>query len=93
VTVPRQGRERVGKRRAAMRIRSVFAVVVLAVVLLSPTTALAVDWEEWKFLIRKRPVAVLVAIPPLIVTSPFMALKWALSDHGGDEDEDDYDYE
>lgn len=76
-----------------MRIRSVCAVVVLGVVLLSPATALAVDWDEWKFLIRKRPAAVLVAIPALIFTSPFMAAKWALSDHGGDEGEGEYEDE
>jgi len=76
-----------------MRIRSVFALAVLAVVLLSPATALAVDWEEWKFLIRKRPAAVLVAVPALIFTSPFMAAKWAMSDHGGDADEDEYEDE
>jgi hypothetical protein len=72
-----------------MRIRSILAALVLVSVLLPPATAGAVDWQEWKFLIRKRPVAVLFAVPPLIITSPFMAAKWALSDHGGDEDDED----
>jgi len=81
-----------------MRIRSASAALMLVsfLLLLGPRTARAVDWEEWKFLIRKRPVAVLVAIPPLLFTSPFMATKWLLSSHGGDDDDmdaDDEDYD
>lgn len=81
-----------------MRFRRAWSTAVAIAILLAPLTALATTWAEWKFLMRKRPVAVFVAIPPLIVTSPFMGATWAygkLTSHEGSQaesdDEDDED--
>lgn len=70
-----------------MSVPKAIAALLLVLVLASPGTASAVDWAEWKRLVRERPVAVLVAIPPLILTSPFMGVAWLVSDRGGDDDE------
>jgi hypothetical protein len=82
-----------------MRFRRAWAAAVAIAILLAPLTALATTWAEWKFLMRRRPVAVFFAIPPLIVTSPFMGATWAYgkmtshegakSDDSDDDDEDD----
>ena len=74
-----------------MRIGRTFAALLLAALLLAPTTASAVDWDEWKRLIRERPVAVLVSVTPLVLTSPFMAVSWAFSAATGDGEGDDGD--
>ena len=68
-----------------MRLRKILAVGLLAATLCAPSSAWAVDWAEWKRLIRERPVAVILVIPPLILTSPFMLASWAIK---GSEDSD-----
>jgi hypothetical protein len=80
-----------------MRIRRAWAAVVAIAILLAPLSALATTWEEWKFLMRNRPVAVLVAVPPLIATSPFMGATWlytrAFGEGDSESESDDEDEE
>lgn len=69
-----------------MRIRRAWAASVAIAIVLAPLSALATSWDEWKFLMRKRPVAVFFAIPPLIATSPFMGATWLYTKAVGDSD-------
>ena len=69
-----------------MRIRRAWAVAVAIAILLAPLSAMATSWEDWKFLIRKRPVAVFFAIPLLVVTSPFMGASWLAGKASGSGD-------
>ena len=68
-----------GGQRCGCGVRRVFAVLVTVAILAAPTAAFAVDWAETRRLIRERPIACLVAIPPLLVTSPFMLATWVIS--------------
>ena len=65
-----------------MRLRKTVAVIVLGAVLALPGTAWAVDWAEWKRLIRERPVATVLIMPAMVLTSPFMLASWAFQDSG-----------
>jgi len=69
------------------------AALATAGLVLAPSTALAVDWEEWKYLVKNRPVAVFFAIPPLILTSPFMGMKWAWGKVQSDDEYEDFEYQ
>jgi uncharacterized membrane protein YdfJ with MMPL/SSD domain len=72
-----------------MRISNALAALLLSAALVTPATSnAAVDWGEWGRLIRKRPVAVVVAIIPLALTSPFMLASWAIPDGEGEKDDD-----
>ena len=74
--------------------RLLLAAVFLAA-LLHATTASALAWEEWKELIRERPIAVLIASPAFVVTAPFYGGTWlvgkAIGSEGGEEDDDEAD--
>ena len=65
-----------------MRLRKTVAAMLLGVVLSLPGTASAVDWAEWKRLIRERPVATVLIMPAMVLTSPFMLATWAFQDSG-----------
>lgn len=71
-----------------MRTARICAALAFVLIIAIPAAASAVDWTEWKRLARKRPVAVLVVIPPLILTSPFMAVNWLMGNRGDDEDDE-----
>ena len=68
-----------------MGLKKILAVWMLAAILVAPGSAWAVDWAEWKRLVRERPVAVVLIIPPMILTSPFMLATWAFK--GSDNSE------
>lgn len=68
-----------------MRLKKMVVVGLLAAILAAPGSAWAVDWAEWKRLVRERPVAVVLIIPPMILTSPFMLATWAFK--GSDDSE------
>ena len=68
-----------------MRLKRIVAAGLLAVIVAAPGSAWAVDWAEWKRLVRERPVAVVLIIPAMIATSPFMLATWAFK--GSDNSE------
>ena len=68
-----------------MGLKKILAVWMLAAILVAPGSAWAVDWAEWKRLVRERPVAVVLIIPAMIATSPFMLATWAFN---GSDDSD-----
>ena len=68
-----------------MGLKKILAVWMLAAILVAPGSAWAVDWAEWKRLVRERPVAVVLIIPAMIATSPFMIATWAFN---GSDDSD-----
>ena len=77
-----------------MRILRIGAAAWVIAIVLAPLAASATTWEEGKFLMRRRPVAVLVAVPPLVATSPFMGATWLFRVATGAEDTaDDEDAE
>ncbi len=72
-----------------MRIRRIWAAAWVIAIVLAPLASSATTWEEWKFLMRRRPVAVLVAVPPLVATSPFMGATWLFRKVAGTEEASD----
>jgi hypothetical protein len=68
------------------------AALALALTLAVPRTAPAGErWDSYKEAWKEKPLVVIVAIPAIIVTAPFMLVKGLLERIGEDDDEDEDD--